>query len=309
MTISAEKTWNFIHAVAQESGADLTNQVQLFNVKQGLISGLGAWTVAGSSDASTAGMDAVDRWVDYTNVVFSTGNHSWIVLEQSGIGSGFQVLIQCDYSSSATENIHVFVSYTGAFTGGTISARPTAIDEVALHSGLWSSGTNARYSTYVAKSSDGECSRVFFFRDGVFNRIWFLDAPKNPEAYWTQQWYGTIAASPSLSNFHGGSNLTTEISSTVVELFCNCEGQLGFGGLIERDSYQVPDRAGNWYVCPITFMIDSFAIRGLPGSPYDLWLIPQSLPTGEYMRGVGSPFDFVVLQPFLVPWDGNPVIF
>ena len=51
-----------------------------------------AWTVQASSDASTAGHDAVDRWVDTNDLIRKTflndgDPFSWIVLRQTGIRS------------------------------------------------------------------------------------------------------------------------------------------------------------------------------------------------------------------------------
>lgn len=310
MALTTEKTWTHIQAIAEESAVDPTNIKLLFDIKTGLVTGSGAWTVAGSSDAVAAGMDSVDRWIDTGDIVFSTGNHSWIVFEQAGIGSGLQLLFDCDYSSTATEYLNVSVSYTGAFTGGTISAPPTATDERSLLAGLWLSGTNGRFSSYVLKTTDGACTRVVLLRNGVHYRNIFIETPKTPESYWTEAWFGEVATDiPSVLRYHTNSNIKAYISATLVDLIALCQGRISDASFVAMTQFQVPDRSGGWTINPVVWAIDNVSIRGLCGVPYDLWMGPQSLPFGEYLRGAGAPFDYMILPPFIFPWDGNPLYF
>lgn len=89
------------------------------------------WTVLGSSDGTTAGLDGTDRWgasFDATKLVrASSGAHSWIVL-RSPTAMGTYYYLTLDYLTSADANVIVVVSKT-APTGGTTSARPTSVDE------------------------------------------------------------------------------------------------------------------------------------------------------------------------------------
>lgn len=98
----------------------------------------GLWTVVGSSDGATAGMDAVDRWTDTYNIaklVFADSStaRSWIVL-QSPVALGMYLLL--DYSGGSDSGggncMRAFASTT-AFTGGSTSALPTATKQFQVH--------------------------------------------------------------------------------------------------------------------------------------------------------------------------------
>lgn len=92
----------------------------------------GLWTCAGSSDAVTAGMDAVDRWgaiYDGTKIVRAAGAvaHSWIVLKSPVLnGANWYLTIDFNSASDATTR---FVFAKAAPTGGSIAARPTSTQE------------------------------------------------------------------------------------------------------------------------------------------------------------------------------------
>lgn len=87
------------------------------------------WTVVGSSDGSTAGMDGTDRWTTTFTaskiVRASTGSaHSWIVLQNST--SGYQMCIDMNSTSSGGNCNIIFARSSGGFTGGNTTTRPTA---------------------------------------------------------------------------------------------------------------------------------------------------------------------------------------
>lgn len=89
----------------------------------------GLWTCAGSSDSATAGMDATDRWTgtyDATKLINAAPgtDHSWMVLQHPTLG--WQVCI--DYTGAQYQLS--FVYSLAGFTGGSITNRPTATDEV-----------------------------------------------------------------------------------------------------------------------------------------------------------------------------------
>jgi len=91
------------------------------------------WTVEGSSDAATAGMDASDRWgTDVSKVIWAAGGvaHSWIVLKSPtdwpAAGKNIWLMIGC---STGASNQHLINTNwaSAAFTGGTT----TTTDPVA----------------------------------------------------------------------------------------------------------------------------------------------------------------------------------
>lgn len=98
-----------------------------------------AWTCEGSSDASTAGMDGVDRLgtssFDATKWTKAAAGvaHTWIVLRNSTIG----VWLTLDWITGLSDSaISMYISSV-APTGGTTLNRPTSTNEVILNSGSW----------------------------------------------------------------------------------------------------------------------------------------------------------------------------
>lgn len=87
------------------------------------------WTVVGSSDGTTAGMDATDRWIAYTNLVWNNSGsaHSWIVLQNTTLG--YQVCIDC--VNSVTTNLSLAATEIAQpFTGGSTLVRPDSASYV-----------------------------------------------------------------------------------------------------------------------------------------------------------------------------------
>ncbi len=185
------KTWQ--HATNLNPGfpgSDSNSVAALFIlVKDALLDfALNPWTVAGSSDSVTAGMDAVDRLTTYANVVRPGGVHSWIVLEQAAIGC--QILF--DWASGDPEEVYLYMSPTGVFTGGTTSARPTAADEVTTYldrhnfvteSCVSAAGTSVR--AHVMMSTDGLHTRIVTCSMGMAQFYVFIDVPIDPPAGWS----------------------------------------------------------------------------------------------------------------------------
>lgn len=102
----------------------------IFKWKQLLIASKGM-TVVGSSDAVTAGLDAVDRWtatLDTSKMVRAAAGvaHSWIVLSDAILGH-----LCLDLSGGSDAAMLNVIRAKTAFTGGTTTARPTSVDEVA----------------------------------------------------------------------------------------------------------------------------------------------------------------------------------
>ena len=91
------------------------------------------WTVAGSSNGVAAGMDGVDRW----GATFTPANlvraaegtaHSWIVL-QSPAAFGMWMLLNYNATSEGGAGITLAPA---AYTGGSVTAKPTATNETSI---------------------------------------------------------------------------------------------------------------------------------------------------------------------------------
>lgn len=140
-------TWHTRAEVAFPDTANLqqTQRSYLWCIKAALLNQLAGgstsgtrdpgsvWTVAGSSNGVAAGMDGVDRW----GATFTPANlvraaegspHSWIVL-QSPAALGMWLLL--NYNASSEGGAGITLSNV-AYTGGTVSAKPTSTNETSV---------------------------------------------------------------------------------------------------------------------------------------------------------------------------------
>jgi hypothetical protein len=139
----AEKTWQFdmnrpyAPNSANSTVADDLCKYVLWYYKTflcGQIGGAtqGLWTVYGSSDAVTAGLDQVDRWTNvYTNGKLTHAAagalHSWVVLKSPVIvGKNYYLLL--DYNILATGYQVAITLGTTAPTGGSATTVPTFVN-------------------------------------------------------------------------------------------------------------------------------------------------------------------------------------
>lgn len=183
-TMGKATLWNLVH--------QLTGQLQGGTVP-------GAWTVVGSSDGSTAGLDGVNRW--WNGGVFSaakiphaTGSnaHGWIVLQSpEALGPRMWLLFAYNNTTSNTVCPLARASFT-AFSGGSVTAAPTSADSWNLGTSaatpagwLVAAGAAGAHRTHLSLASDG----AFFWgasRNGYSFRLGLavckmLDAPENDE--------------------------------------------------------------------------------------------------------------------------------
>lgn len=148
-------------------------------IKQALIGfPVNPWRVVGSCDAVTYGMhDGLDRWDSDTDLVWEGSNpHSWIVFENA---AGLQWLWECrGFTGDVTGRsaMRMYISANG-FTGGTLTARPTATDEAPMTNtaSAWTTGDSFSWHLdwsgsvnrlHILHSTDGRETRVFFSRSG-----------------------------------------------------------------------------------------------------------------------------------------------
>jgi hypothetical protein len=109
--------------------------------------GLGLWTVEGSSDGATGSLDATDRWggtFTPANIVRAApGNqHSWITLKSpNAMGP---VYLTLDYSGAADNQITI-VFGESAPAGGTVNDRPTHSDEWVYTDEQFNDGTTGAH--------------------------------------------------------------------------------------------------------------------------------------------------------------------
>ena len=335
--LESSLTWQFDinNFNRNESSPDLNNRALLFNIKQALVGfSLSPWTVQGSSNSSAAGHDAVDRWTTASNVVWAANGvaHSWIDLKQTGLGSNFQMLIDCTNASAA---LTVQISPSVGFSGGTTANRPTASDSITLIlQGAWGgqdTGSGQVYSSimHAMQSEDGYGTNVIITRGngptsvtpktgegGVPCGFWHIGKAKNPIAEWTFPIVAVVAGATSLTGFtpgsgRGASSVYTDTSvfssvqsSTTIALRATVEG---FGSNLLLNTLPTQNEIdGIFPVYPVGLYSTTAGYRGRLGELQDIWFAPlEYLHSTAYEDGYGNPRQFMQFENLVLPWNGQ----
>lgn len=330
MTLPAlTKTWQFNvnNAMPAQGSVLATNRRLLRTIKNALIGfASNPWTVRGSSNGVTAAAtgDGVDRWAADSDLVFvnTSGNRSWIVLRQTGISGTFEILIDCAASGSTpTTNGYGLLLYTSVagFTGGSVSARPTAADEISVGSSLASNWslvqTDVSTRLSVMQSSDGACTRIFLFCAGVLNFMWIFDKPINTPSAWVNPSYALAGISTNVSTYASiyGSppGARSRINSTTATMYMMTEGgaanQSNVLGPNDNTTGAIANELdGEWTLYPIALISITAPVRGRHATLPDMWIGCSGVAVGDTYPADGSN-QFLHVGPLVVPWNGGPV--
>jgi len=323
-----EKTYQFNVNNVIAAGADELENVRkvLLQIKNALI-GFATlpWTVVGSSNAATAAMDAVDRWSVYTNLSWNTSAaaRSWIVLKQTGLAANFQMLIAL--TSNAASNEHfcdIVISPASGFSGASTTARPTAADEVVIHSGAatqgWIgnfAGTAFTTNTHVMKSTDSKVTRWFICSAGKVVSYFAIEQAADPVTGWTVPVVVTSVVSVSTTVDHPTyanlNDLNTAaagfLATTKFGLYLTAEGFIaGMNG--EQLAIVANEISSEWMMGPVGVVSTDVGKRGRHGRLYDIWW-----GTTVHENGTTFPADtsrqFALFGDIIVPWNGSiPVV-
>lgn len=318
------KTYQFSNNSLQGgTGVLLTNARQVMRQIKNALIGFGTlpWTVQGSSDAVAAGMDATDRWDSDSDLTWSTTTRSWIVLRNTGMSAKFEMCI--DLNGSTLNSASIIISPSAGFgttnggTDGSITARPTATDEVVILSqGTWfdSPNTDASYRVHAQKSTDGEVTRIIVTINQVCILFATIEKPKNPIGQWTSQWVaawrGSGAATTSAARYG-------DWNDTSVRLFFKPSGSLPSGNLFmattftigasigERAAGQVPhDILNTRTLTPITLGSETAGLRGLWGELFDIYWGDSAMQKATQFDASPSRL-WTFFQDLVIPWDGT----
>ncbi len=321
------KTWQFdvANRINYQGTVALSNATMLLAVKDAMRNlTFAPWTVAGSCDGVTAGMDTVDRWVDTGDIVFAVDAvaHSWIVLKQTGLTSNFQLLLECSLTPTGSESSgRGYVSHTAGFTGGTTTARPTATDEMPIGpshgaTASWGTGTTESLIWNLMQSTDGECTRLISYRAATTGPFavtyWCFEKMANPIDGWTNPVVSAILPnnnltfanlqnlgvnSEPLSGRHGTAQMWGAFS---------VEGFGGGSSLTLPQIASVPNEiSGEWAMHPMGFYVpNTTQCKGRHGSFFDLWTASLALQTGTTFPDDDS-LQFVKFGNLVFPWDGE----
>lgn len=320
-----DKTWIFptTNEVVVAGTALQCHQKLLHSIKGHFLAGLSPWSVAGSSNSLVGAMDAVDRWVAATDLVWNTAGvaHSWIVLTST---PGPQLCIDCTPLDGTTQGPKLTVVYspTGAFAGGSNLARPGAPDEMVLLNGeqwIGTDSTTPAFQTvyHVLRSDDGEAERIIIHYNNIPVAFWFFDhVAQNPVAGW---------APACVAGYVGAENLTTkqttyarlwkspalkaQVPGTVGTVYSCSDGWAGYGSGQRLQSAN--DFTAAWPFFSIAFASETAGLYGrLTGSNptargcWDMWFGSTALAEGDTYPAGGTK-EFVQFGHLIFPWDGS----
>lgn len=313
------KTWQFdlnISVPAQASEVARAQEM-LFAIKEAMVGfASNPWTVALSSNTSTA--SAGDNWTTPADLVWSTGTaRSWIVLENS---TGFQMLFDLRESTSSANQMDLYVSTNGGFTGGTTAATPTSPGQVTFSTSLpwFNNPVNASHQSYanVMHSDDGNQTWVVLNSEGVNQAVWCINTPSNSVAQWVD---------PRLVAFHV--NPTVDYDNDMFKGSTRCKANFeavdtwasAFGYTLTRDGATQPASkeqssvsgvTGAHQLCPVWIGANSpLAVSGVHGLIDDFYLIhPSAASPGDTLPLAGPP-EWVKLDDWIVPWTGGAMLF
>ncbi len=323
------KSWQFqvdnLVPVGASTAAEIAAQMLgVKNILKGFASN--PVTVVGSSDGSTSGIDATDRWVTSANLV----QNAWIVLKDAQVTSNFQFCIQLIgtgwTSNGVTPQVQITVSRSAGFgaasggTNGNATTRPTATDEDARATINYPINTSHARRYYVWRSTDGEVTRILWRNAtaGAWYGLWEWGKPRSPRALWSPACYWRFGWSSSLgqpTQIGTSAFFVTAYKSTTKVTDINCQAALPFdsgnSSTLPAAVNQVDDWEGpNDYDTFRIYMNSKSVVgakSGMLGELYDLRTAGNVMANGTRMPDV-SPFTWcsfadATTQPWLLPWN------
>lgn len=313
------KTWQYsvnnLNTVVPGDTIVTVNQRLLFGIKTALISmATNPWTVVSSSDGVTAG--AGDKWLTSANLNWNSAGsaHSWIVLKQTGVAANYQIMLGCTAGTSTTTyNMSIAVSPSAGFTGSSITADPTATDQINLASGaLWANGNTIANSVYhVMQSTDGQITRVLITAHGFLSGFWNFERPFNPATGWSNPCIQLLSATGTITSnaatytlLNGTANSLFRHVSTNYSAYLTSEGFINThsGGQLSVAPNDLDHEFSFW---PIGIMSTTSGARGRHGGLTDLyWGLPGTHPTGTTFPHTLA-HTWAQFSHLIFPWNGT----
>ena len=296
------------------------------------------WTVAASSDGSTAGAPGPagsdgSGFTDYTDWSWSTGSHSWIVYNHP---SGAQILFDQKYTSGNCEDNYVEASPGGNYSGFTsTSTAPTCTDPldqgdvdglVMLTNGgvnePWWSGyaTSGGFASvdlrhHVWHSSDGLVTWWVIYRANVCVAFWFFGDIADPRAGQTNPFAAGCMA-------NGGTSTPLEVLAGTIQngyawIRTNIGGTnysfglYGLGSIWVDATYAAvaEETDSQLQVTEVTLVSGDSGARGNKGKLFDLWWTQdQVVNSGDTSPNNASARDFVHFGCYMFPWTGDSTV-
>lgn len=314
------KSWQFdVNRVVTYQNDELALlQGLVRGVKDSLVTRLGSrlevtspWLVTQSSDSINV-LES-DLWVSDQALVWGPDStpHSWIVLAQPGITSTSQICIDL-----LNEGDLSFVWAPNGFgSNGTTSSRPTAAAEIPLASsgggggGGGGGGPSSDIIFHAMQSTDGQCTRVVAYTQGIPILFMLFDRARNPVANWDLPVTLMVLLAES-SGALSYSTLQSEAKlrgygTAPMDLFMSTESFGSTIGAIGATLNGPNAFDGNWPLTPIGLASLTSGHAGRHGELFDLWFASTFANDGDTYPGDATR-QFVQFGHLVFPWDGTP---
>lgn len=286
-----------------------TNRALVLWLKTALVGfATSPWTVVSSSNGVTAG--AGDSWTTEADLVWANPGtaHSWICLAHP---AGFQVVfdLSTEAGHAAGSSRRFYVSPSAGFSGGSITACPTAADAYGYAVGYWSAAqqNNVRTVWHVSHSSAG--TRIVAHYNNAHAATYVFDSLADTVA-------GLSSPTVLLATILAGQQAYSFLGSDFVY---HRQGAITYQGRLTSEGIRSQDLAeylggypndidNTWPLYPLGFASNTAGVRGRHGRLVDLWLGSSAIAEGSMYPGDGSR-QFAQFSGFVFPWNGTlPII-
>ena len=296
VALANTKTWTKTRVTVTGASSIITNKLLYVAIKNAMKSH--GWTVAACCDSVAVATDGTDLWVDNTDLVYATAgtNHSWMVLQNSSVVSGYQICIDLAFTDTNGVKAYVYSSCVTGFTGGTLSSRPTSTTEVKLNIRIdtaFNSSSGTTKSANVFTSSDYQCTHVFLYTGSALAGLWVFDRMRNPPAWMTYPAIALVNCDTCLhADFSAVTNnyLTSYVAGYSVysglgTLMLGTTRVLTYAGCCSATG-----DAGNEFPCTPMWLISfTNAVPGIFGILFDLWWVHSTtVVTGDCFPAGGT---------------------
>lgn len=321
-----EKTWQLRKNASAAGGANVYKNTVLNIIANVTAFSAFPWTVVSSSNGATVGAGL--RVSVLADVVFGNGAgtvaRTWILFRT---GSGRQILFDC--WGSGTDKARISMSPAGLFTGGTVSAKPTATDELFKNAGTITSNLgDASFQTSMAhhfwQSSDGRQTMIAgaqrnagINNDGAFF-LWLFGEVEQPPVAWANpcvMWTGDVTGNPgnNMIRASGGTAFSGEVTpgvnasinmATMFLFTGGADSAVWLDSVMNRKN-QLTNRWQSfdkmWFTTTNTAL---FAQLGYWPDMFPTYQSQTGYLSGDHIPGAGTR-QWVKWGDLILPWDGG----
>jgi hypothetical protein len=274
--LTNSKTWTKTRVTGSGASTLISHKLLLVAIKDEFKNH--GWSVISSSDSVTS--DSNDNWANDTDIVIAVAGsvHSWIVLQNNNIKTGFQICIDMSVVDASARKAYFYMSPSVGFSSGTTTNRPTASDETQLNilTDYWITGTTGTSkSANVFTSSDHQCTHVFIYSGAVICGFWIFDVPKNCPSWVDNKVIAmvnggacTVAEHDAITEAYTTMKIDgTKVNVVLATVMIGATRALSYAGV----SGATGDYGGAWPSTPMWLLSVTASVPGIFGTIYDLW--------------------------------------